>query len=39
MLRIYYEEYYNDYHRKELNRSFSTLKELENWIFGQMQQD
>ena len=39
MLRIYYEEYYNDYHRKDLNRSFSTLKELENWIFGQMQQD
>lgn len=39
MIRIYYEEYYNDYHRNDHEKSFYSIEELEEWIFGQMRQD
>ena len=38
MIRIYYEEYYNDCRRTNHTRDFTSLQELEDWIFGQMRQ-
>ena len=32
-------QYWNDYHKKELREQFRSLKELEDWIFGQMRVD
>lgn len=32
-------QYWNDYHKKELREKFRGLKELEDWIFGQMRVD
>lgn len=37
MIKIDYEEYYCDYMRKYYSKTFATLQELEDWIFGQMQ--
>ncbi len=39
MIKIKYERYWNDFIRKSEVKSFSDLDELEEWIFGQMQQD
>ena len=39
MLKVRYEEYHNDYFRRNHEKSFSNLQEMENWIFDQMQQD
>lgn len=39
MFKIYYEEYRNDYWRKPLEKSFYSLQEIEDWIFGQMRRD
>lgn len=39
MITVKYERYWNDYHRKYEEKTFSGLAELEDWIFGQMQQD
>ena len=39
MLRIYYEKCNCGYHGDEEEKSFSSLVELENWIFYQMRQD
>ncbi len=33
-IRIKYEEYRNDYNRKDCERSFYTLSEFEDWFFG-----
>lgn len=39
MITIKYERYWNDYRRENGTKSFKGLNELEEWIFGQMQQD
>lgn len=39
MIKVFYEEYYNDYIRKNHVKTFSDLTELEEWIFGQMMRD
>lgn len=39
MVKIKYEEYYNDYFRRNHEKTFSNLTDLENWMFDQMQQD
>lgn len=39
MITVCYEEYHNDYFRKEHEKRFANLAELEEWIFGQMKQD
>ena len=39
MLKIRYERYLNDYHRRNESRTFSTLHGLEEWMFDQMQQN
>lgn len=39
MIKIYYEEYHNDYNRKNHEKIFSNLQKLEDWIFSQMKQD
>lgn len=39
MLKIKFERYWNDYRRKHEIKAFADLKELEDWIFNQMQQD
>lgn len=39
MIKVYYEEYYNDFRRKDMERTFSSLKEVEDWVFEQMRQD
>lgn len=39
MVQIKYERYWDDYHRKNEEKSFQDLTELENWIFDQMKQD
>lgn len=39
MISIRYEEYYNDFKRKNYEKRFKDLEELEEWIFGQMRQD
>lgn len=39
MLRVRYERYWNDYHRKDEVKTFADLDELADWMFNQMQQD
>lgn len=39
MITVYYEVYYNDFIRKNKENRFAGLKELEEWMFGQMQQN
>lgn len=39
MLRVKYERYWNDFHRRNEVKSFANLDELADWMFGQMQQD
>jgi len=39
MITVYYEEYHNDYIRYNHVKRFESLKELEDWIFNQMQAD
>lgn len=39
MLRIKFERYWNDYHRKDDVKPFDDFSDLENWLFSQMQQD
>lgn len=36
MIKITYTRYLNDFNRSENTKIFSSLLELENWIFGQM---
>lgn len=39
MIKIYYDEYLNDFcHKKGQTKTFSDLGELKNWIFGKMKQ-
>ena len=38
-MKVIFEKYTNDYNRKSETKTFTSLTELENWIFGQMQQD
>lgn len=39
MITVKYERYWNDFARKNEQRTFRDLEDLENWIFGQMEQD
>ena len=39
MLTVKYERYWNDFFRKNEERSFCHLAELEEWMFGQMKQN
>lgn len=39
MIKVYYEEYYNDFIRRNKEKVFADLTELEEWMFGQMQQN
>lgn len=39
MYRIDYEEYWNDFFRKQHQKTFASLSDIEEWIFGQMQRD
>lgn len=39
MLRVKYERYWNDLHRRDEVKSFEDLNELAEWMFGQIQQD
>lgn len=39
MITVRMIQYWNDYHKKELREQFRDLKELEDWIFGQMRVD
>ena len=39
MYVVKFERYWNDYRRKDETKTFLGLAELENWMFGQMQQD
>lgn len=39
MIEVKYERYWNDFYRKSETKHFPSLRELEEWIFGQMQQD
>ena len=39
MLRVEYERYWNDFHRRNEVKHFVDLNELAEWMFGQMQQD
>lgn len=39
MIHVKYERYWNDYRRKDEVKSFASLQELEEWIFGRMQQN
>ena len=39
MLRVKYERYWNDFHRRNEVKHFADLDELAEWMFGQMQQD
>lgn len=39
MLRVKFERYWNDYHRKDEVKTFSEFAEFEEWMFNQMQQD
>ena len=38
MITVKYERYWNDYIRKHEEKTFSSLADLEECIFGQMQQ-
>ncbi len=37
MIKVGYEKYWCDFHRQSEEMNFSTLEELENWIFSQME--
>ena len=39
MIKVYYEEYHNDFNRKQHVREFPNLDSLEEWIFDQMRTD
>lgn len=39
MIKIFYEEYYNDFKRTQKTNTFSDLQQLADWIFEQMQLD
>ena len=39
MITVRMIQYWNDYHKKEVMEHFKSLKELEDWIFGQMRVD
>lgn len=39
MLRVKYERHWNDFVRKSEEKRFQDLEDLENWMFGQMEQD
>lgn len=39
MIKIKYERYWNDFIRKNEEKTFADLDALADWIFGQMQQD
>lgn len=39
MITVRYEEYHNDYHRKDHTMRLANLKDLEDWMFDQMKQD
>ena len=39
MYRIDYEEYWNDFFRKQHQKTFASLSDIEEWVFGQMQRD
>lgn len=39
MLHVKYERYWNDFRRRDETKLFKDLHELEEWIFGQMQQN
>lgn len=39
MITVRMIQYWNDYHKKEIMERFQDLKELEEWIFGQMRVD
>lgn len=39
MIKVYYEEYLNDFWRKQHVREFANLDSLAEWIFGQMRTD
>lgn len=39
MLRVKFERYWNDYHRRDDSKPFDDFSDLENWLFSQMQQD
>lgn len=39
LIRVYCEEYKNDFQKKNCEKTFSDLDELKNWIFNQMKQD
>ena len=39
MITVRMIQYWNDYNKKELREQFRSLKELEDWIFGQMRVD
>ena len=34
MIRVYYDEYTNDFWKKERERSFYSLAEFQDWFFG-----
>lgn len=36
MITVRMTQYWHDYHKQELRERFRSLKELEEWIFGQM---
>lgn len=38
MYTVKYEEYHNDYMRKNMSKTFNSMTEIENWMFDQMQQ-
>lgn len=39
MITVRMIQYWNDYHKRDLREQFRNLKELEDWIFGQMRMD
>lgn len=38
MIKVYYEKYWCDYHRKNETENFPNLETVADWIFGQMRQ-
>ena len=38
MIRVKYERYWNDYIRKQEEKCFASLTDLEDWMFNQIQQ-
>lgn len=39
MFTVHYEEYWNDFMRKEHEKRFSSLDDIESWMFGMMRRD